>query len=116
MKRLICMGCGMRAAIIARSHQVRSARATRRSARPPRSLLAAPQARWRALCGWLARPDHKLEGREVPFTGIERGTEQGFALPGGGIHSAGENERMSVHDETFLGPEIEMADPHLLID
>src|SRR5215468_1171918 len=59
----------------------------------------------------LARPDHELEGRKVAFAGIERGGEQRLALPAGGFDPAREHQRMAVHDQTVLGPQIEMPDP-----
>src|ERR1700752_3794212 len=63
----------------------------------------------------LVRPDHELEGREVALAGVERGSEQRLALPARGFDPAGEHQRVAIHDEAVLGPEVEMPDPHLLV-
>src|SRR6516165_7193765 len=64
----------------------------------------------------LAGPDHELKGREVPLAGIQRGPEQRFALPARGRHAPGQHQGMPVHDDPVLRPEVEMPDPHLLVD
>ena len=62
------------------------------------------------------RPDHKLEGGEMPLAGVERGAEQRLALLAGGLDAARQYQRVAEHDDAFLHPQIEMADPHLLVD
>src|SRR5260370_10321160 len=59
----------------------------------------------RLACG-LAGPDHELEGREVALAGIERGAEQRLALPARGFDAAGQHQRVAVHDQAVLDPEI----------
>ena len=66
--------------------------------------------------GGLAGPDHELEGREIALAGIERGDEQRLALPAGGLDAAGQHQRVAEHHHAFLGPQVEMADPQLLVD
>src|SRR6266851_4385328 len=68
------------------------------------------------LARGLAGPDHELEGREVALAGVERGSEQRLALPARGFDAAGQHQRVAVHDQAVLDPEIEMPDPQLLID
>src|SRR5262245_38471745 len=57
----------------------------------------------------LARPDHELEGGKVALAGIERGGEQCLALPAGGFDAAGEHQRVAVHDQAVLDPEVEVS-------
>src|SRR5215510_3736368 len=64
----------------------------------------------------LSRPDHELERRKVALAGIERGGEQCLALPAGGFDAAGEHQRMAIHDQAVLDPEVEVSDPHLFVD
>src|SRR5262249_50632378 len=64
----------------------------------------------------LAGPDHELERWIISFAGVERGREQRLALPAGGLDAPGEQQRVPVHDQAVLDPEIEMPDPHLLVD
>src|SRR6266487_4537701 len=64
----------------------------------------------------LARPDDELEGGEVPLAGIERGREQRLALPARRLDAAGQHQRVAVHDQPVLNPQVEMPDPHLLVD
>src|ERR1700693_727619 len=68
------------------------------------------------LAGSLAGPDHELEGREIALAAIERGPQQSFALPARGFHAARQDQRVPVHHDAVLGPQIEMPDPHLLVD
>src|SRR5215475_1700568 len=68
------------------------------------------------LARGLAGPDHELEGREVALAGVERGAQERFALPARGFDAAGQHQRVPVHDQPVLGPEVEMPDPHLLVD
>src|SRR5690349_1647713 len=60
------------------------------------------------LARGLAGPDHELEGREVALAGIERGAEQRLALPARGFDPAGQHQRMAVHDQPVLRPQIEV--------
>src|SRR5947199_898928 len=64
----------------------------------------------------LASPDHELKCGKIALAAIKRGAEQGFALATGRINAAREHEGVAIHGETVGGPEIEMANPHLLID
>src|SRR6266436_861114 len=64
----------------------------------------------------LTGPDYELKGGKITLAGVERSAEQALALATGGLHPAGEHEGVTVHDETVRKPEIEMADPQLLID
>src|SRR5262249_55537283 len=64
----------------------------------------------------LARPHHELESGEIPLAGVERRPQQRLALPPRGFDAAGEHQCVSIHDEPVLGPQIEMSDPHLLVD
>src|SRR5262245_10809391 len=64
----------------------------------------------------LAGPNDKLESRKVALAGIERALEQRAALFARRLHAAGQNQRVTEHRHAVLGPEIEMTDPHLLVD
>src|SRR5262245_23483612 len=64
----------------------------------------------------LARPDHELEGGEVALAGVECGREQRLALPARRFDAAGKHQRVAIHDQSVLNPQVEMPDPHLLVD
>src|SRR5262245_29837567 len=64
----------------------------------------------------LARPDDELEGGEVALAGVECGCEQRLALPARRFDAAGKHQRVAIHDQSVLNPQVEMPDPHLLVD
>src|SRR5262245_3226299 len=63
----------------------------------------------------LARPQHELEGREIAFAGIDRGGQHRAALLARGLDPAGQHQRVPEHHHSIARPQIEMADPHLLV-
>src|SRR5215216_8123147 len=63
-----------------------------------------------------ARPHDELEGLVVAFASIDGGVEQHFALTAGGLDAAGEHECVAKHDHAVLAPQVEMAEPELLVD
>ncbi len=67
-----------------------------------RALLPAQTTNWNA--------------GEIALAGVERGAEQRLALLAGGFDAAGQHQRVAEHHDAFVGPEIEMADPQLLVD
>ena len=48
--------------------------------------------------------------------GTEASGKQCEALLAGGFGAARQHQRVAVHDDAFLGPEVEMADPQPLVD
>src|SRR5207248_10163944 len=66
------------------------------------------------LARGLAGPDHELERLEITLRGIERGIEQRLALASRDFDATGQQQRMTEHHDTVLGPHIEVADPELL--
>src|SRR5437588_9974993 len=63
-----------------------------------------------------AGPDHELECLEVALTGVERRVEQRLALFARGFDAARQHQRIAEHHQTLARPQVEMADPQLLID
>ena len=61
-------------------------------------------------------PDDKLEGLEIALTCFDSGDQQALDLLDVGIGAAGQQQRLAKHDEAFVAPQIEMADPQLLVD
>src|SRR4029079_11680116 len=68
------------------------------------------------LAGGLAGPDHELERWEIALAAFERARQQRLALLARGLAPAGENQLMAEHHHAVLGPQVEMADPQLLVD
>ena len=64
----------------------------------------------------LAGPDHELEGLEIALAGLHCDLDQGFALARIGFGAAGQEQGMAVHDHAVGIPDVEMADPQLLVD
>src|SRR5579871_6339560 len=64
----------------------------------------------------LAGPHHELERRKIALAGGERFRQHALTLRRGGGHAARQHKRLTVHDHASVGPEIEMADPELLVD
>src|SRR5262249_7366995 len=91
-------------------------RSAGRALRPLRLALRLEHGGVERLARRFARPAHKLEGGEIALAGIERGAEQRLALPARGIDATGQHQRMPVHDQPVLTPQVEMPDPHLLVD
>src|ERR1700758_4706444 len=63
----------------------------------------------------LAGPDHELECREVEFPGVVGAGQHALSLCDGGDQAAVQHQRLPVHDHAGVGPQIEMADPQLLV-
>src|SRR5690606_23060669 len=68
-----------------------------------------------SLAAILAGPDDELEGLIVALAGLERGAQQRLALTLGG-DGAVEHEALAEHDQAFASPDVEMAEPALLVD
>src|ERR1700730_4636277 len=64
----------------------------------------------------LAGPDHELERREITLAGVERGAEQRLALTARSLDTARRDQGVAVHDDAVLRPQVEVPDPHLLVD
>src|SRR5262249_10081202 len=67
------------------------------------------------LAGGLAGPQHELERLVVAFARLERGAERGLALRPRRPDAAGEQQGVAVHDQTVVEPQVEVADPELLV-
>src|SRR6185503_15539284 len=68
-----------------------------------------------SLAAVLAGPDDELEGLVVALARLEGGLEQSLALVGGGERPV-EHQALAEHDQPFLRPHIEVAEPELLVD
>src|SRR5690606_3593414 len=67
------------------------------------------------LSTFLSGPDDELEGLIVPLARLQRRLQQGLYLRRR-CQRPVEHEAMAEHDQSFLGPKIEMAEPKLLVD
>src|SRR4051812_18733022 len=87
--------------------------------RDDRKLRLTHRVKHRGVHGFrraLACPHHELERREVAFTGVDSTGEHRFALRSGGSEPARQHQRLAVHHHAGAGPQIEMANPQLLVD
>jgi Seven Residue Repeat len=64
----------------------------------------------------FSRPDHELKSRVIALASIERTAERRLALPVRHRNAADQQHGMAKHHHSALRPNLEMADPQLLID
>src|SRR4051812_10713495 len=68
------------------------------------------------LAGGFAGPEDELERLVVAFAGVGGGFEQHLALAVRRLRAAGQEQGVAEHDDVLALPEIEVADPKLLVD
>src|SRR4051794_9200361 len=58
------------------------------------------------------RPKQVSEARKIPLASLQGSADQCLALAAGPPHAPRQQQRVPEHDQTVLGPQIEMPDPH----
>src|SRR5580698_5934347 len=66
--------------------------------------------------GRLAGPHDVLKGRIEAFAFADRDLDQVVQLLGLEAFGAAQRDGVPEHRQAFLGPEVEVAEPHLLVD
>ena len=69
-----------------------------------------------ASSGRLAGPDDELKGLIIALAGFDRRGEHRFELRGAGLDPFGQKQGVPIHDDALGLPEVEVADPELLVD